>query len=118
VRPPQTQKQAQINLGGVKPGRGPRPVVPHEAHNNFKCKYLVRYGLYVLNVWNRKKGTLAMPAKLADDIKRTHVNLPTALADHIDQWRGGQPGVPNFSEAIRRLVELGLEASKKASKAR
>lgn len=27
----------------------------------------------------------------------------------IDAWRAKQPGIPSRSEAIRRLVELGLE---------
>jgi hypothetical protein len=34
--------------------------------------------------------------------------------DQIDRWRRGQPDMPGRSEAIRRLVELGLRA--KASK--
>ncbi|WP_256464585.1 hypothetical protein [Bradyrhizobium sp. 180] len=34
----------------------------------------------------------------------------------IDDWRRQQPDLPNISEAIRRLVDLGLDASKKLSK--
>jgi hypothetical protein len=30
----------------------------------------------------------------------------------INEWRRHQPDMPNVSEAIRRLVEIGLEASK------
>ncbi len=29
----------------------------------------------------------------------------------IDEWRRQQPDLPSRSEAIRRLVQLGLEAS-------
>ena len=31
----------------------------------------------------------------------------------IDEWRRQQPDLPPRAEAIRRLIELGLEASKK-----
>jgi hypothetical protein len=35
----------------------------------------------------------------------------------IDDWRRQQPDLPNISEAIRRLVDAGLEAtSKKAGR--
>ena len=48
-----------------------------------------------------------------------YVTLPTEMAESIDRWRGGQPGVPNFSEAIRRLIELGLASeAEKAGKRR
>jgi len=36
----------------------------------------------------------------------------------IDEWRGKQPGVPNRSEAIRRLIELGLKSSEKDKKSK
>jgi hypothetical protein len=32
----------------------------------------------------------------------------------IDQWRREQPDIPSRSEAIRRLIELGLAAAKGA----
>ena len=31
----------------------------------------------------------------------------------IDEWRRTQPDIPGRTEAIRRLVEIGLEADKK-----
>jgi hypothetical protein len=31
----------------------------------------------------------------------------------VDEWRRTQPDLPNVSEAIRRLVEAGLEAGKR-----
>jgi hypothetical protein len=33
--------------------------------------------------------------------------------DQIDRWRRGQPDMPGRSEAIRRLVELGLKVKSK-----
>ena len=51
-----------------------------------------------------------MPAKIADHIKRKNIILPAELSDEIDQWRGRQPGVPNASEAMRRLMQTGLKA--------
>jgi metal-responsive CopG/Arc/MetJ family transcriptional regulator len=33
----------------------------------------------------------------------------------VDAWRAKQPDVPTRSEAIRRLVELGLQAKRKKS---
>jgi hypothetical protein len=32
------------------------------------------------------------------------------MIDAIDKWRAKQKPLPNVSEAIRRLVELGLKA--------
>jgi hypothetical protein len=36
------------------------------------------------------------------------LRLPDALADQIDAWARGQADEPGRSEAIRRLIELGL----------
>jgi metal-responsive CopG/Arc/MetJ family transcriptional regulator len=33
----------------------------------------------------------------------------------IDAWRRKQPDLPSRSEAIRRLIELGLKAKRKAN---
>jgi hypothetical protein len=41
------------------------------------------------------------------------LRLPEILADKIDAWSLGQPDQPLRSEAIRRLVELGLKAKGK-----
>jgi hypothetical protein len=37
------------------------------------------------------------------------MRVSDAWLDKIDQWRAKQPGIPSRAEAIRRLVELGLE---------
>jgi hypothetical protein len=57
-----------------------------------------------------------MPPKLDDEIKRLNMVAPAAWVRRIDDWRRLQPDLPNISEAIRRLVEMGLDASKKGGK--
>ena len=57
-----------------------------------------------------------MPKKLDDDIARIHMVVPTAWAKKVDEWRRREPDLPNLSEAIRRLVEMGLESAKKRVK--
>lgn len=47
---------------------------------------------------------------------RVHMVAAEDLILEIDNWRAEQPGVPGKSEAIRRLVILGLKAAKKAPK--
>jgi len=55
-----------------------------------------------------------MPKKLDDEIARIHMVVPAAWAKKVDDWRRREPDLPNLSEAIRRLVEMGLESAKKA----
>ena len=55
-----------------------------------------------------------MPKKLDDEIQRLHMVVPTALIEKVDAWRRREDDLPNLSEAIRRLVEMGLEFAKKA----
>jgi hypothetical protein len=38
----------------------------------------------------------------------TAIRLPAELRGAVVKWAEKQPGTPKFSEAIRRLVELGL----------
>ncbi|MCK1685626.1 hypothetical protein [Bradyrhizobium sp. 145] len=57
-----------------------------------------------------------MPPKLETETKRLNMVAPGSWVKKIDEWRRQQPDLPNISEAIRRLVDLGLEASKKLSK--
>jgi hypothetical protein len=57
-----------------------------------------------------------MPAKLDPDEgepKRLNIVAPRSWVRKVDEWRRIQPDLPNVSEAIRRLVEAGLEAGKK-----
>jgi hypothetical protein len=39
----------------------------------------------------------------------TAIRLPAKLSDAVDAWASSQDDKPGRSEAIRRLVELGLE---------
>ena len=43
----------------------------------------------------------------------TAVRLSPALGGEVDQWARSQADAPTRSEAIRRLVELGLKAKGK-----
>jgi hypothetical protein len=55
-----------------------------------------------------------MPTKLDDEIQRLNMVVPTAWVKKVDDWRRREPDLPNLSEAIRRLVEMGLESAKRA----
>jgi hypothetical protein len=41
------------------------------------------------------------------------VGFDQSMIDAIENWRAKQKPIPNVSEAIRRLVELGLKAKGK-----
>ena len=57
-----------------------------------------------------------MPTKLDDEIQRLNMVAPAAWVKKIDDWRRREPDLPNLSEAIRRLVDMGLESAKKSGK--
>jgi hypothetical protein len=59
-----------------------------------------------------------MPTKLDDEIQRLNMVAPASWVKRIDDWRRREPDLPNLSEAVRRLVELGLEAARKGGKGR
>lgn len=46
------------------------------------------------------------------ELKTTRLNLvvPPSQVVEIDAWRRKQPDLPSRSEAIRRLIQAGLEA--------
>jgi hypothetical protein len=54
-------------------------------------------------------------AMTADALKtdRFEMRVPAALLRAVDEWRRRQSDLPNRSEAIRRLIELGLKAAEK-----
>jgi hypothetical protein len=59
----------------------------------------------------------SMVKKLADQVERLNMRVPAAWRKRIDKWREKQPfPPPSLSEAIRRLVELGLDADEKADR--
>jgi hypothetical protein len=41
------------------------------------------------------------------------VRLPPTTGEAVDRWAASQADTPSRSEAIRRLVELGLKAKSK-----
>ena len=48
---------------------------------------------------------------MADESSRTfQMRVKQSFMDKIDEWRRAQKDLPPQAEAIRRLVELGLEA--------
>lgn len=58
---------------------------------------------------------LAMPSRLDDDseTERVQIVAPASWIQRIEEWRRAQPKIPSRSDAIRQLVDLGLEAKKK-----
>lgn len=52
----------------------------------------------------------AMPPKLDDETKRVNLVVPQSWVRMVNEWRRKQPDVPNLSQAIRKLVEAGIEA--------
>ena len=67
-----------------------------------------------MGVLRMHDSTTTMRPKLDPDDETRPVNLvaPASWLRKIDDWRREQPDLPNISEAIRRLVEAGLEAKK------
>lgn len=51
-----------------------------------------------------------------DEPARITITAPKAWAKRLDAWRRQQEDLPNLSEAIRRLVDAGLEVGKKGKK--
>lgn len=57
---------------------------------------------------NRKRGR--PPSGLGTPVQ---VRLKDEQLAAIDAWRRGQPDLPNRPEALRRLAEIGIKASRK-----
>jgi metal-responsive CopG/Arc/MetJ family transcriptional regulator len=57
-----------------------------------------------------------LPPKLAPDVKKVNLIAPTDLLARVDHYRRSRPDLPNRSEAIRRLIEKGLEAEAREKK--
>lgn len=55
-----------------------------------------------------------MPPKLDPQSSTDRLELlaPHSLVERVDEWRRQQPDIPNRSEALRRLVGMGLAAGK------
>jgi hypothetical protein len=54
--------------------------------------------------------------KLAEGVRKIAMVVPLDWLAQINAWRRSQPDMPNVSEAIRRLVLMGLEAAAKGKK--
>jgi rRNA maturation endonuclease Nob1 len=58
-----------------------------------------------------------LPARLDPDPdatpRRLNIVAPESWVQRVDDWRRKQADLPNLSEAIRRLVEAGLDAERK-----
>ena len=59
------------------------------------------------------KKSRGRPKKKGGVFPVTAVRLPPALGADVDKWAGSQADEPTRSEAIRRLVELGLAVKPK-----
>jgi hypothetical protein len=59
------------------------------------------------------KKSRGRPKKKGGVFPVTAVRLPPALGADVDKWAGSQADEPTRSEAIRRLVELGLAVKTK-----
>ncbi len=57
-----------------------------------------------------------MPPKLANSVKKVNLIAPEDWLEMVDNWRKHQPGLPNRSVAIRKLVLMGLEAGERRDK--
>lgn len=57
----------------------------------------------------------SMPPKLdaAGETERLQLMAPKALLMRVNAWRRRQEDLPNLSEAVRRLVEAGLETEER-----
>jgi len=53
---------------------------------------------------------VVLPPKLADETHRIHLLSDRKLLTKIDDWRKGHEWPPTRSDAIRILVEAGIEA--------
>ena len=59
------------------------------------------------------KNSVGRPKKKGGVHPVSAVRLPPATSDAVDVWAGKQDDQPGRSEAIRRLVELGLKVKAK-----
>jgi hypothetical protein len=58
------------------------------------------------------KNPIGRPKKMGGVHPVSAVRLPPEIATAVDHWAGKQQDKPRRSEAIRRLVELGLKVKK------
>lgn len=54
--------------------------------------------------------------KLEEKSERLNMVVPSSWRKKVDDWRRSQSDLPSLSEAIRRLVEVGLDAERKSKR--
>ena len=67
--------------------------------------------MLLMNSRNERANVEQMPPKLdpETDTKRLNIVAPVSWVRRVEDWRRTQPDLPNTSQAIRRLVDAGLE---------
>jgi hypothetical protein len=51
-----------------------------------------------------------------DPARTFQMRVRKSFTDKVDAWRRQEPDIPPLAEAIRRLVEKGIEADRKKRK--
>ena len=88
------------------------------AFQSLVAYYIMKSIIHMIYRIRKHNRMSKMPHKLDDEIQRLNMVAPTSWVKKIDDWRRREPDLPNLSEAIRRLVEMGLESAKKGGKSR
>jgi len=60
----------------------------------------------------------AVPPKLAANVRKVNLIVPSELLERVDHYRRTTPGLPNRSEALRALIQGGLEPTAKQKRKR
>ena len=82
-----------------------------EVATSLRLAFMVLHFMAKSNKVVPKKGR-GRPATGRDPV--TAIRLSKELRETVDKWAAGQDDQPGRSEAIRRLVELGLKAKGKS----
>lgn len=54
-----------------------------------------------------------LPPKLAASVRKVNLIVPSELLERVDNFRRHLPGLPNRSEALRALIEKGLDTEER-----
>jgi hypothetical protein len=89
------RRPVRINLSG-------------EVRTRLRLALLWRYKIIMSTTDSAKKSRKGRPNV---DSEAINVRIERAQLGNLDDWRRAQPDLPTRPEAIRRLIELGLEAA-------
>lgn len=64
---------------------------------------------------SERKATMRPKLDEKSETHRVQIVAPRSWTDRVEEWRAAQRPVPNLSAAIRRLVEIALEAEGRAN---